>query len=159
MHVETILDLDDGRKRRKVIFNDVEQKNSESGEDDDLKEDEINENEDSDSGNEDAADDNSDDENDSVDEDEDETDEEDELSEESSDDEEKSLSQKSVASSKNNFGSMSDSDEDDNGIKWKTNLSQKAANAFIARQNTTANLWKLVYGKKYLNRWGRLSCK
>lgn len=36
---------------------------------------------------------------------------------------------------------------DTSTIKWKDNLAQKAADAFVERQNSTANLWKLVYGK------------
>lgn len=32
-------------------------------------------------------------------------------------------------------------------INWKTNLAQKATNAYYERQNSVANLWKLVYGK------------
>lgn len=31
-------------------------------------------------------------------------------------------------------------------LNWKTNLAQKAANAYYDRQNSVANLWKLVYG-------------
>lgn len=34
----------------------------------------------------------------------------------------------------------------DTAINWKKNLSQKAANAYYERQNSVANLWKLVYG-------------
>lgn len=37
--------------------------------------------------------------------------------------------------------------EEDTAVNWKTNLAQKAADAFLDRQNSTANLWKLVYGK------------
>lgn len=43
----------------------------------------------------------------------------------------------------------SDDSEDENmGVKWKENLSKKAENAFLERQNNTKNLMKLVYGKK-----------
>lgn len=35
----------------------------------------------------------------------------------------------------------------DTRINWKTNLAQKAAYAYYERQNSVANLWKLVYGK------------
>lgn len=42
------------------------------------------------------------------------------------------------------------SDEEDpekSAVRWKANLAQKAADAFLERQSTTHNLWKLVYGK------------
>ncbi|XP_015379973.1 PREDICTED: ribosome biogenesis protein BMS1 homolog [Diuraphis noxia] len=45
-------------------------------------------------------------------------------------------------SSKNNFQET----EGDSSLNWKKNLSQKAANAYYERQNSVANLWKLVYG-------------
>jgi hypothetical protein len=32
-------------------------------------------------------------------------------------------------------------------VQWKANLALKAADAFLERQSTTLNLWKLVYGK------------
>lgn len=35
----------------------------------------------------------------------------------------------------------------DTTINWKKNLAQKATNAYYDRQNSVANLWKLVYGK------------
>ncbi|KAK3932873.1 Ribosome biogenesis protein BMS1-like protein [Frankliniella fusca] len=35
----------------------------------------------------------------------------------------------------------------EDSIRWKSNLQQKAADAFIERQASTQNLWKLVYGK------------
>lgn len=38
-------------------------------------------------------------------------------------------------------------DEMDDSIRWKSNLQQKAADAFIERQANTQNLWKMVYGK------------
>jgi len=38
---------------------------------------------------------------------------------------------------------------EDSTLNWKKNLSQKAANAYYERQNSVANLWKLVYGKLY----------
>jgi len=38
----------------------------------------------------------------------------------------------------------------DSSLNWKKNLSQKAANAYYERQNSVANLWKLVYGKLFL---------
>lgn len=41
----------------------------------------------------------------------------------------------------------SEEEGDDTAVNWKTNLAQKAADAFLDRQNSTANLWKLVYGK------------
>lgn len=31
-------------------------------------------------------------------------------------------------------------------FQWKENIAQKAADAFVARQNTSANLYRLVYG-------------
>lgn len=34
-------------------------------------------------------------------------------------------------------------------LNWKTNLAQKAAHAYYERQNSVANLWKLVYGSYY----------
>lgn len=41
----------------------------------------------------------------------------------------------------------SEDNEDTSAFNWKSNLAQKAADAFVERQNTTANLWKLVYGE------------
>jgi len=38
----------------------------------------------------------------------------------------------------------------DSTLNWKKNLSQKATNAYYERQNSVANLWKLVYGKLFL---------
>lgn len=35
---------------------------------------------------------------------------------------------------------------EDSAIQWKSNLALKAADAFLERQLTTQNLWKLVYG-------------
>lgn len=40
-----------------------------------------------------------------------------------------------------------DNDYEMSAVKWKENLAQKAADAFIDRQNSTQNLYKLVYGK------------
>nr|CAD7429655.1 unnamed protein product [Timema monikensis] len=37
-------------------------------------------------------------------------------------------------------------DADKSAAHWKTNLAQKAADAFVERQASTQNLWKLVYG-------------
>ncbi|XP_034238787.1 ribosome biogenesis protein BMS1 homolog isoform X2 [Thrips palmi] len=42
-------------------------------------------------------------------------------------------------------GSAALAEED--AIRWKSNLQQKAADAFIERQASTQNLWKMVYGK------------
>lgn len=43
---------------------------------------------------------------------------------------------------------MSDEEvPEDSAVQWKTNLALKAADAFLERQATTQNLWKLVYGK------------
>lgn len=36
---------------------------------------------------------------------------------------------------------------EESAIQWKANLALKAADAFLERQSTTQNLWKLVYGK------------
>lgn len=36
---------------------------------------------------------------------------------------------------------------EDTTLNWKKNLAQKATNAYYDRQNSVANLWKLVYGK------------
>lgn len=36
---------------------------------------------------------------------------------------------------------------EESAVQWKTNLALKAADAFLERQSTTQNLWKLVYGK------------
>lgn len=41
----------------------------------------------------------------------------------------------------------SESEEDENGIKWKDNLAEKAKKSFLARQCSNKNLMKLVYGK------------
>lgn len=57
-----------------------------------------------------------------------------------SDKEETRSSQKTETSYSQN-GALEDS------IRWKANLQQKAADAFIERQASTQNLWKLVYGK------------
>ena len=58
-----------------------------------------------------------------------------------------------------NFGANKIADSDTSGIsgdeegpeesavRWKANLALKAADAFLERQSTTHNLWKLVYGK------------
>lgn len=48
--------------------------------------------------------------------------------------------------------SINDSKETDKDttINWKNNLAQKATNAYYDRQNSVANLWKLVYGKLIL---------
>lgn len=66
-------------------------------------------------------------------------------------------SEESGAEMKNEEESMDEEDmsikeesseeEEDTAVNWKTNLAQKAADAFLDRQNSTANLWKLVYGK------------
>lgn len=39
-----------------------------------------------------------------------------------------------------------DDDYDASAVKWKDNLAQKAEDAFVQRQNSTHNLYKLVYG-------------
>jgi len=36
---------------------------------------------------------------------------------------------------------------EESAVRWKANLALKAADAFLERQATTHNLWKLVYGK------------
>nr|CAD7607072.1 unnamed protein product [Timema genevievae] len=43
-----------------------------------------------------------------------------------------------------------DDDADKSAAHWKTNLAQKAADAFVERQASTQNLWKLVYGNNAL---------
>ncbi|KAG8327223.1 Glycoside hydrolase 2 (Mannanase, beta-galactosidase) [Homalodisca vitripennis] len=42
--------------------------------------------------------------------------------------------------------SSEDDENESSAVNWKANLAQKAADAFVERQNSTANLWKLVYG-------------
>lgn len=42
--------------------------------------------------------------------------------------------------------------KEDTTLNWKKNLSQKAANAYYERQNSVANLWKLVYGKHFFKK-------
>jgi hypothetical protein len=44
-------------------------------------------------------------------------------------------------------GISEDEGPEESAIQWKTNLALKAADAFLERQSTTQNLWKLVYGK------------
>lgn len=39
---------------------------------------------------------------------------------------------------------------EDTTLNWKKNLAQKAANSYYDRQNSVANLWKLVYGNLFL---------
>lgn len=141
MQIETITDLNDGRSRRKVIFNDNNSNNWEMNEDLD-NEDEDNEGIESDI--DDTTDENDEDD------DSDENDDGEELAEESSQAKvsTKTSSKTPASATRKNISIDNHSDEEnDNEIKWKTNLSQKAANAFIARQNTTRNLSKLVYGK------------
>lgn len=41
-------------------------------------------------------------------------------------------------------------ENEDTTLNWKKNLARKATNAYYERQNTVANLWKLVYGKLFL---------
>jgi len=44
----------------------------------------------------------------------------------------------------------SEDDEDvamQDSVRWKSNLAQKAADAFLERQSSSQSLWKLVYGK------------
>ena len=43
--------------------------------------------------------------------------------------------------------SENDDRQEESAVQWKSNLAQKAADAFLERQATTQNLWKLVYGK------------
>uniref|UniRef100_A0A1B6G6J2 Bms1-type G domain-containing protein n=1 Tax=Cuerna arida TaxID=1464854 RepID=A0A1B6G6J2_9HEMI len=43
--------------------------------------------------------------------------------------------------------SSEDDENESSAVNWKANLAQKAADAFVERQNSTANLWKLVYGQ------------
>jgi hypothetical protein len=65
-------------------------------------------------------------------------------------------------------GSSKEEGPEESGIQWKTNLALKAADAFLERQSTTHNLWKLVYGKcgdcmlltyyRRLEEWCLLGC-
>lgn len=70
-----------------------------------------------------------------------------------SDVDDKNDSQTQIKSEESSESEESDSSEeekktsDTSAVNWKTNLAQKAADAFIERQASTANLWKLVYGK------------
>ena len=43
--------------------------------------------------------------------------------------------------------SQEEDGQEDSAVRWKSNLAQKAADAFLERQATTQNLWKLVYGE------------
>nr|CAD7574514.1 unnamed protein product [Timema californicum] len=49
-------------------------------------------------------------------------------------------------SNENSEEEEEEEDADKSAAHWKTNLAQKAADAFIERQASTQNLWKLVYG-------------
>lgn len=40
--------------------------------------------------------------------------------------------------------------DEDTTLNWKKNLALKATNAYYERQNSVANLWKLVYGKLFI---------
>ncbi|XP_065209750.1 ribosome biogenesis protein BMS1 homolog [Planococcus citri] len=135
----------DGRTRRKVIF---------TNESDDDDEDSCSEN---------GADDGDNDDDEGDDDDEDVEEDEDELKDTESDDEDETKENEKIANTNEAFRSRKfasndndgddddDDDDDEDDIKWKTNLSQKASDAFVARQNTSANLWRLVYDSKELN--------
>lgn len=56
-------------------------------------------------------------------------------------------SPKATGSSLISEGNNSEALAWEDSIRWKSNLQQKAADAFIDRQASTQNLWKLVYGK------------
>lgn len=76
----------------------------------------------------------------------------DEMDEES-DDENEDLNQEAVSEDEQSDEESEKSEESDNdseddmGIKWKENLVKKAEDAFIARQSSSKNLMKLVYGE------------
>lgn len=64
--------------------------------------------------------------------------------------EEKDLSEDDNVKYKNTNQSLVNDLQESNKdtiINWKTNLAQKATNAYYERQNSVANLWKLVYGE------------
>lgn len=126
MSTETVVDERDGRKRRKVIFADVEQEQDDQDSND------------SDEEEEESGSDVSEDESDV---------ESDEQNMETSDvDEAQSMSKSEFQVPEN------EQDEDSTALNWKANLAQKAADSFVSRQNTTANLWKLVYGSNFSTR-------
>jgi len=50
---------------------------------------------------------------------------------------------------KSSHKNLQETNEGDSTLNWKKNLAQKAANAYYERQNSVANLWKLVYGKLF----------
>ncbi|CAG2064712.1 unnamed protein product [Timema podura] len=56
----------------------------------------------------------------------------------------------SSLSDENSEEEEDDDDADKSAAHWKTNLAQKAADAFVERQASTQNLWKLVYGNNAL---------
>jgi ribosome biogenesis protein BMS1 len=62
-------------------------------------------------------------------------------------DEEKSESEDELSENEDDLNEDSEEEMQDDGVKWKENLAEKAQNAFLDRQNTTQNLMKLVYGK------------
>lgn len=50
---------------------------------------------------------------------------------------------------KSSHKNLQETNGGDSTLNWKKNLAQKAANAYYERQNSVANLWKLVYGKLF----------
>lgn len=50
---------------------------------------------------------------------------------------------------KSSHKNLQETNGEDSTLNWKKNLAQKAANAYYERQNSVANLWKLVYGKLF----------
>ncbi|RZF35566.1 hypothetical protein LSTR_LSTR005094 [Laodelphax striatellus] len=106
---------DNGRQRRKVVFND----------------------------------DNDDDDGDNMEVDGDDDDEEDDegIEKDNSDSDLSDVEVKKVDSADDDDSSEDDLMEDKTGLNWKSNLAQKAANAFLERQADSASLWKLVYGE------------
>uniref|UniRef100_A0A1B6KVB2 Bms1-type G domain-containing protein n=1 Tax=Graphocephala atropunctata TaxID=36148 RepID=A0A1B6KVB2_9HEMI len=57
------------------------------------------------------------------------------------------LDQDEVMSINEESSTSEDDGNESSAVNWKANLAQKAADAFVERQNSTANLWKLVYGQ------------
>ncbi len=131
---ETVVCEENGRKRRKVIFSDAESNEDEVKTDDGTDSDQSEESGD-----------------DVGDEDDEKYDFNDEIDGSDDDTDESDINQSKIEKDKVGYkmgGAKNESEisEETSALKWKENLSQKAADAFIARQNTTANLWKLVYG-------------
>lgn len=67
-------------------------------------------------------------------------------SERNTDDDTKSESDDAGNDTSDTSSDDSDLENKDEELKWKDNLAAKARDAFVARQNTTQNIMKLVYG-------------